>query len=378
MFSKSKTKRNGILLIGPISPPLGGEALAFKVVVDYLIEEKQQIYLIDKARFKDSKLFPIFNPISFIIDLIRFSRKSIMIYATSGTNLFGKFRDIIMAFFAKLFGIKVMYHMHGNAFLELKDKSFIDFFLKRAINSFDQIIVLSSLFMEKLNYISSLEKVFVVPNSIYPGTPQFIYNSKNDLQNQKNKKFTLLYMSHVLPSKGLFDVLKALEKFDLLGFDFVFHFAGSFIQEGNHTIESIKASVDHYKNKLGDKFHIHGFVDNGIKWQLLKESHVFLLPTQFHSEGLPISILEAMYFGQTIITTRWRAIPEIIEENKNGFFVKYKNHEEIFTLLKFLYNNREIVNEIGYENHIEVRKKYLPNNFKLKIMEQIYSFYHSI
>lgn len=366
------------MLIGPISPPPGGEALAFKVVVDYLIEDKQNIYLIDKARFKNSKLFPILNPPSFIIDLIRYSRKSIMIYATSGTNLFGKFRDITMALFSNLFGIKVMYHMHGNAFLELGDNLLIDYFLKKAINSFDKIIVLSDLFKKKLNYISSPEKIRVVPNSIYPGTPNFTYNSIDDLQKQKNKKFTLLYMSHVLPSKGLFDVLKALEIFDFEGYNFIFHFAGSYIKEGKYTIDSIKSSIDQYKNKLSDKFQIHGFVNSEFKWKLFKESHVFLLPTQFHSEGLPISILEAMYFGQTIITTKWRAIPDIIEETKNGYFVNYNSPEEIFNILKCLYDNRELVSEIGYNNQIDAHKKYLPDNFKTNIMEQLYSFYQSI
>ena len=51
---------------------------------------------------------------------------------------------------------------------------------------------------------------------------------------------------------------------------------------------------------------------------------VFMLPTRYPNEGQPISILEAMGNGMTIITTNHAGIPDIVEDGVNGFVIDKK------------------------------------------------------
>jgi glycosyltransferase involved in cell wall biosynthesis len=55
------------------------------------------------------------------------------------------------------------------------------------------------------------------------------------------------------------------------------------------------------------------------------------------SEGFPVTILEAMASGLPVIATRVGGVPEIIENNVNGYLVETENPQEIAeALLKLL------------------------------------------
>ena len=55
------------------------------------------------------------------------------------------------------------------------------------------------------------------------------------------------------------------------------------------------------------------------KQRLLIESDCLCFPTYYNAEGQPVSLLEAMAYGLQIITTRWRAIPEMLPADHPGF-----------------------------------------------------------
>jgi glycosyltransferase involved in cell wall biosynthesis len=371
MKSNGQRRMNRLLLIGPVSPPLGGEALAFCAVVDFLKERGEPFLLIDKAGMKSSPFFTVLGPFLYFFSLVRYGLVSDTIYMTSSTNPLGKIRDIITAAVAGILRIRVILHMHGNTYLSGRSSGIIDSLIARSLNSFKKIIILSEGFKEHLDFVQDKRSIVVVPNSILPGTLPVSFASADEYRSQKNHRLTMLYMSHVLPSKGLFDVLEALVLLSRDGVDFEFHFAGTIIEEHEHTSESITAAVARYSAMLGEKFIVHGFVQHETKWDLLRRAHVFLLPTQFHAEGFPISILEAMYFGQTIITTRWRAIPDIVREDVNGFFVEYHRPDKIHERLNTLSKDRGTLERIGMENHSEVLRTYMPERFKTNILSQL-------
>ncbi len=62
-----------------------------------------------------------------------------------------------------------------------------------------------------------------------------------------------------------------------------------------------------------------GFVSGEQKAALLQESDAFCFPTYYPAEGQPVNLIEAMAHGLATITTRWRAIPEILPPDYLGF-----------------------------------------------------------
>jgi colanic acid/amylovoran/stewartan biosynthesis glycosyltransferase WcaL/AmsK/CpsK len=67
--------------------------------------------------------------------------------------------------------------------------------------------------------------------------------------------------------------------------------------------------------------------------QRLREAHVFLLPSVTAQdgdvEGIPVSIMEAMSAGLTVLSTYHSGIPELIEDQKTGFLVPERDIEAL-------------------------------------------------
>ncbi len=66
---------------------------------------------------------------------------------------------------------------------------------------------------------------------------------------------------------------------------------------------------------LGDRVRHLGFVSGLAKTQLFRDSHVLAFPTQYAHEAFPLVLLEALAADLPIVTTRWRAIPELLPQN---------------------------------------------------------------
>ena len=79
-----------------------------------------------------------------------------------------------------------------------------------------------------------------------------------------------------------------------------------------------------------------GFVSGEQKLHLLRESALFLFPTQYLGENQPVNLIEAMAFGLPLVTSRWRSLPEMLPPDYPGL-VHGQNPEEIAaTILKVL------------------------------------------
>jgi len=357
-----------LLLIGPISPPLGGEALAFRVVVDLLYTEKGEVKIIDKSKYKGERLFFLRNTFYYIFKIFQHLFSVKYIYLTSSSTNAGFIRDFFTIIVSYILGIKVIIHAHSNAYLSVKNvfvKKINNLTLKYAF----RLIALSPNLKTEYIKILSSEKILVINNSLYPNTPNIDFSSIEKWHEQKDLGFNIVYLSHVLPTKGIFNILEALCQLDIEGYNFTFYFAGSYFPEENYSVDEIKSKIEVYKNILKNKFVVVGFLKNEEKWELLKKTKIFILPTYFSSEGYPISLIEAMYAGNFIVSTAWRGIPEIMSEPENGFFVEINNSNNIYKTLLYLYNNADILTEVGYHNHFYAKNKYSPIKFKSAILD---------
>lgn len=90
--------------------------------------------------------------------------------------------------------------------------------------------------------------------------------------------------------------------------------------------------------------------------QLIPAFDVFVLPSV--KEGFPWAILEAMAAKLPIIATRVGAIPEIIEDGKNGMLIEPAHPEQIAKKLLELVNNGRLRQEMGIQAHQTVLFKF--------------------
>lgn len=61
-----------------------------------------------------------------------------------------------------------------------------------------------------------------------------------------------------------------------------------------------------------------GFLSGAAKADAFREADVFLFPSYYATEGQPLGVAEAMAYGLPVVTTLWRAIPEMLPPGRPG------------------------------------------------------------
>ena len=227
------------------------------------------------------------------------------------------YRKGVIIRMAKMFGCKILIHMHGAEFqtwyeaLNYKKKENV----KRIINQGDKIVILGRYWKGFMSSLVPEKKIEVVYNAV-PHQEKY-YNPDGD---------TVLFLGVVGQRKGAYDLVKAFSeikneipeniKLDLYGPDF----------EGK-----IKQVID--DSGASNRIRYCGYLENKKKKSVFKDVICNVLPS--YNEGLPMTILETMSVGIPNITTNIAAIPEVVND-ENGAVIVPGNIDSLKeTLIKF-------------------------------------------
>ena len=347
-----------ILLIGPFPKPVTGNSLANKTVYNLLelestaevnkIDTSYNVFKEDIGKFSLKKLF-------FYV-IINFRAHKIfnynILYLTPGQTFLGILKYATFICLGALLKKEMIIHVHGNHLgHEYKMLSGIK---KRAfsflISRFTKGIVLSNSLKSNLTPFIDSSKIFVLPNF-----------AEDYLVSQKLKVNTdqlrIIFLSNLMKEKGILILLDALHALEKNKIKHVAKIAGNIDVDSYQEINS--------KVKRLEKTTYLGVVEGDRKKELLNWGNVFVLPTFYKIEGQPISIIEAMATKNVIITTAHSGIPDIVKENKNGFFVDKKKVAPLIERLMFLSSRKDIIKNIS-----EYNKTFFLDNFSLEIFQK--------
>lgn len=98
-----------------------------------------------------------------------------------------------------------------------------------------------------------------------------------------------------------------------------------------------------HTNDLGHRVTFTGSVDNVQEY--LKASDAFVLPSE--SEGLPLSLLEAMACGLPCVATAVGGVPDILEHDVNGLLVPHGDSVRLGTAVEALLGSNELAGRLG-------------------------------
>ncbi|OLS40003.1 glycosyltransferase family 4 protein [Bacillus sp. MRMR6] len=246
--------------------------------------------------------------------------------------------QLIIGWLAKLLGRKVIWHIHGEEKLNNLLGGIGIFFA-------DKIIVVSHAIADKYRklYPKQQAKFVVVHNGLDIPAP---------VETKKKPPFTICMIGTLVAGKRQDLAIKACAKLNRMGYQVQLKILG----------EKPPWHSDDYKNSLLDLTHrldcfqsvlFLGWVEK--PWPHLHQSDVFILPSD--TEGLPLSIIEAMALGLPVISTKVGGVPELIEEAKTGFMIHPGKVDELVDKLKLLYDQPYLRKQIGqqaqkrYEHH---------------------------
>lgn len=103
----------------------------------------------------------------------------------------------------------------------------------------------------------------------------------------------------------------------------------------------------------------------------LKDSTIFCLPSS--SEAFGLVIIEAMAAGVPVIGTDMCAIPEVIDNEKNGLLTRL-DEKDLAEKIKTLLNNRKLAHSLSEQGRKSVKEKY----DWVKIVKILESWYKEI
>lgn len=87
-----------------------------------------------------------------------------------------------------------------------------------------------------------------------------------------------------------------------------------------HLLNYLKEIADK-ELKSNIKYHFKGSISNQDLMHFYETNHVDLFINVSSSEGIPVSIMEALSFGIPVIATNVGGVPEIIQDSKNGILL---------------------------------------------------------
>ncbi|MCM2535839.1 glycosyltransferase family 4 protein [Neobacillus pocheonensis] len=348
-----------ICLIGQFPPPVHGLSKALDTIIksEYLTR-KYQLVKID-----------IKNNIKIINHLKQINKSDCdLYYFTISQTKFGNLRDMFILWKLLHKKKKVVIHYHGGYYKELFNNfnSLQKIINKKLISNTDIMIALSDGLKEIFEDVIDIKKIRICEN--YVEDSSLIDNNEFDIKisemNQVNQKLEIVYLSNFIKSKGYFDVLKAAKK--LKGQNVLFHFAGDFFSK-----QEEKEFNDYVQiNNLKQSVIYHGVVKGQKKKDLLFKGDIFTLPTYYPKEGQPISIIEAMGNGLTIITTNHAGIPDIVNL-ENGYLIKPKSPNEIVEVITDLLKNRNKLVDFAKKNRNYTLMKFKEIDY-IKRLENIF------
>lgn len=341
-----------ICFVAQFPPPLHGLSKAVDTLYNSYLKYN---YRFLKVNITNNKKF-LTNLFQLIMS------NSDLYYITISQSIGGNIRDLIVIKCLLLKKKKIVVHLHGGyyrAMIENQGNSLIKKLNEKLFIKLSGAVVLGESLKYIFQGIIEENKIFVVPNCV---DNQFLideveFKAKIELSRTK-ETLNILYLSNFFESKGYKDVIEVariLNNNSVSYFKFVF--AGEFYSDKD--LQEFKYLIE--KNKLEKIVRYKGIVNGKEKRDLLKESDIFVLLTRYKKEGQPISIIEAMGNGMSIITTKYAGIPDLITQNENGFLTEYNDYVKIIKVLEKLYKERELHISILLNN----RRKVL-NNFSEK------------
>lgn len=251
-----------------------------------------------------------------------------------------------MLWLPKFFGKRCIATIHGLDHMRAKWGKFASWYIrsgeKCAVKHADEIIVLSENVYKYFKDVYNRETVFI-PNGVAPAEDAEAAFIKEKFRLSKNEY--ILYLGRLVPEKGVKYLIEAYRK---LNTDKKLVIAG-----GSSDTRAYEEELHTVADNNPDII-FTGFVQGRILEELYSNAYIYVLPSDL--EGMPLSLLEAMSYGNCCVTSD---IPECAEVvGSYGVQFEKGNIDDLCNKLQCLCDAPEIVADYKSKSAEYICKKY--------------------
>ena len=251
-----------------------------------------------------------------------------------------------MCWLPKMMGKRVYVTVHGLDHQRAKWGRFARAYImkgeKNAVRYADEIIVLSRGVQKYFQDTYGRKTVFI-PNGVKE--PKI---RKAELIKEKiglEKDGYILYLGRIVPEKGETYLIEAFKKVKT---------------DKKLVIAGGASDTDAYMNRLkelaqnDDRIIFTGFVQGRLKHELYSNAYIYTLPSDL--EGMPLSLLEGMSYGNCCLTSDIPECAEVVEDKAVLF--KKGNVENLREKLQMLCDDTELTDMYKKDAAEFIRRKY--------------------
>lgn len=239
-----------------------------------------------------------------------------------------------MLWLPKLFGKKCIATIHGLDHQRAKWGRFASWYIKSgekcAAKYADEIIVLSENVKDYFIKTYGRKTVFI-PNGVNRAEKVEINKMYDDFGLEKDGY--ILFLARLVPEKGVRYLIDAYKQIDT---DKKLVIAG-----GSSDTAEFEAEL-HEMAKYDGRIIFTGFVQGRKLEELYSNAYLYVLPSDL--EGMPLSLLEAMSYGNCCLTSDIPECASVIEDK--GITFKQGDVDDLQTKLQELCDNSETVEKL--------------------------------
>lgn len=351
-------KKRKILLVLKTPPPIGGGELRAKALKDYVNRDKDFIILeFSSKRLNKSTQgkFEAWKIRDFIIQFIQFLRILIsywpaLVFLPLPKSFTPFVRNSLLFWAAYFFKIPCVGELAGMTFYFVDRSKVGRLYSKLVLSKMKCIRVLGNNVAEELNRVG-INNTFISDNGVLIG------KGIKYCANRKDGVVQLLFVGTHSPQKGFDILLKAFIYLIEKGHSVTLHTLGEWISSKFY-YEMKRFLVLH---RIENKIVFHGLKHGQEKWNLFSESQILVLPS--FREGQPLVLLEGLGCGIPVVATRVGAIPETIENGKNGYLVETGSISQLSKCLENLVLNEKVRIKMSRANLELFQKRFTLEKF---------------
>lgn len=328
--------------------PRGGQEVKTCVLADALEAKYGPVYRIDTlAKNRKTRMpFQLLWAMTTCTDVI-------ILPAHNGLMVLSK----LLAKMNKIFHRRLHYSVIGGWLQDLLPKH-ID--VIGALHSFIGIYVETNTMKNALKKLG-LNNVYVVPNC----KPLSIVN-KNEMETSYSEPYRLVTFSRVTEKKGIgiaADIVMKLNNkygrevfsLDIFGPIDPGEDERWFAEQQQH----FTSAISYRGNASYDKSVV-----------VLFGYFALLFPTQYYTEGIPGTIIDAYAAGVPVITSRWKSFADVVEEGVTGFGYEFNKTIDLEGILEKIVADPSLIIKLKQEC-IRKANEFLPQNAIKPIIDRI-------
>lgn len=311
--------------------------------------------LTDIGKFSVKKIFDVFGLVKRLKKVAREFLPDIVYYTPNAKGL-PFYKDFVVVEALKRCGCRVILHFHNKGVLTRQNRWMDNMLYRIFFKDVTVMLLAEALYKDVEKYVDR-DNVVICEN----GIPDILQECPRKGEGGTPR---LLFLSNMMETKGVWDLLDALHVLKERSKAFTCDFVGGWkdIREEDFRNRVKKLGLDDCVFARGPKY-------GKDKEVFLQEADIFVFPTYYPKECFPLVLLEAMAHGIACISTDEGGIPGIIDDGKTGFMVERQNVGQLAARIETLLDNPQLCKDMGTAGRKRFEDEFTLDKFEHRFSE---------